>query len=151
MNLLDLSADYHRQVRSRQLGARQTQAHSATGTSQVVVESKVSVTPLVQSQPRSDMLKPVEQWGWQELRDYVVAQIIETHGPFPINSRKEFGIFSRFVKAYGADAGRIAQYAFGPACNGWWRGAPVSVTRFCQGSDAFFADRILEILNSAQS
>lgn len=107
------------------------------------ISQQVEVVPV---QSRTDMLVSAEQWTWEELRDYVVAQITERFGPFPRDARKEYGIFTRFFTEYGADAAAIAQYAFGPACDGWWGRAPISVNRFCKASDPYFARPIRERL-----
>jgi hypothetical protein len=110
------------------------------------VVQMVSVEPI---QARTDLLTDETEWTWAELRDYVVAQITERFGAFPRDSRKEYGIFSRFLNTYGADAVAIAKYAFGPACDGWWGRAPISVNRFAKGSDPYFAKPILERLADA--
>ena len=89
---------------------------------------------------------PDEQWAWSELRDYVVGQIIEIHGVFPRNPAKEMGIFQAFCGRWGADAFAIARYAF-ETMGGYWRNAPVSVNRFCQGSDPYFAEMVVRYLH----
>ena len=91
-----------------------------------------------------------EDWDWEALRDYVVDRIEFFHGSFPRDFRKEKSIFSRFAKEFGSDAVRIARFVFeGPAADGRWAGAPVSVNRFCKGSDDFFARPILEKIGPA--
>lgn len=107
-----------------------------------VVTQQVSVTPVAS---RSDLLAEPAEWTWQEFRDYVVAQIEAVSGPFPRDSRKEYGIFNRFLKEYGQDGIRVARYAF-ETCGGWWNGAPISVTRFAKGSDPYFVAPILDRL-----
>lgn len=89
-----------------------------------------------------------ETWTWTELRDFVVAQIEQRHGPWPRDSKKEYGIFSSFLTRWGAQAVPIARYAFEQLA-GRWAGAPISVNRFCRGSDPFFAAVIVERLESA--
>lgn len=108
-----------------------------------VVVQKVS---LDHTPARTDLLADVDEWTWVELRDYVVAEIINRFGPFPRDARKEYGIFNRFFNEYGKDGVAIAKYAFGPACDGWWAKAPISINRFCKGSDSYFAAPILERL-----
>src|SRR5690606_17511487 len=83
------------------------------------------------------------EWEWSDLRDYVVYEIEERFGPFPRESAKEVGIFKAFMKRWGADAQAIAKYAF-EVENGRWRGAPISIYRFCQNSDPYFAVPIME-------
>ncbi len=108
----------------------------------------VTVTP---TPSRSDLLAATENWTWMELRDYVVAEITSRFGPFPRDSRKEHGIFSRFLNTYGQDGIEVAKFAFGPVCDGWWGSAPISVNRFCKGSDAYFCQPILARLAELES
>lgn len=89
-------------------------------------------------------------WGWRDLRDYVVYEIQERHGAFPRDQRKEYGIFTSFVNRWGAeDAQAIARYAF-EMLDGRWAGAPISIYRFCKGSDDFFARPILDYIEDAR-
>lgn len=111
----------------------------------VVLTESVTVTQLP-SQSRTDLLTKQDMWGWSELRDYVVSSIEARFGSFPRDAKKEASIFGRFVKEHGVMAPAIARYAM-EDCDGWWRNAPVSVTRFCRGSDPFFADPIKERLS----
>ncbi len=113
--------------------------------SAVTVVETVAVTHRP-SEGRSWLTKPVEQWDWRDLQDYVVHEIETRHGVFPRNSKKEYGIFSSFVSRWGAKAGRIAQYAF-DVCEGRWIGAPISVFRFCKNSDPVFAQVIADKLD----
>lgn len=92
-----------------------------------------------------------ETWDWEALRDYVVDRIEFFHGGFPRDFLKEKSIFSRFAKEFGSDAVRIARFVFdGPAADGRWAGAPVSINRFCRGSDDFFGRPILEKIGSSR-
>ncbi len=116
--------------------------HSSTSAG---ITETLTVTPTL-SESKTHLLKPAEQWGWSELRDYVVASYEERFGAFPRDQRKEYGIFQRFSKEYGNQAGPIAQYAF-ETCDGWWMNAMVTVNRFCKGSDPYFAAPILNRLN----
>ncbi len=95
---------------------------------------------------RSDLTSESSQWTWQELRDYVCAQIIQTHGPFPRDAKKEFGIFTRFHKAHGQDGVKVARAAF-EIYGGWWNNAPISINRFTKGSDPYFVEPILARLS----
>lgn len=106
------------------------------------VEEKVTVQ---QVPTRTDMLTAEDDWTWQELRDYVCAQIIQRHGPFPRNAKKEYGIFNRFLNEHGANGILVAKAAF-EIYNGWWRGAPISINRFARGSDPYFVAPILASL-----
>lgn len=113
---------------------------------EATVTEKVQVTPRA-SQSKTHLMKSDEHWGWSELRDYVVEQIEQRHGPFPRDARKEASIFKRFISTYGAASPIIARYAFEVA-DGFWNGAPISVNRFTRGSDEWFADVILGRLSS---
>lgn len=88
--------------------------------------------------PRSDLLSSAQGWTWEQLRDYVVAQVLELHGPFPRDAVKEAAIFRSFVSRWGEQAGPIAVAAF-TAHGGYWRSAPIGVNRFSKGSDPYFA------------
>lgn len=92
---------------------------------------------------RSDLLLEAQHWGWSELRDYVASQIIGRFGPFPRDSRKEYSIFNRYFNEYGQDGIAVSEFAFGPVCDGWWGGAPISVNRYCKASDPYFTQPIL--------
>jgi hypothetical protein len=43
-----------------------------------------------------------EQWGWEQLRDYVVTQIEKVNGIFPRNRITEKAIFTSFAKRWGS-------------------------------------------------
>lgn len=120
---------------------QQAPAVTVTTTAPAVQQS-VAVTPVAS---RSDLLTETAEWSWQELRDFVVSSIERISGPFPRDSRKEYGIFSRYLKEHGQDGIRVARYAF-EVCGGWWNGAPISVSRFAKGSDQYFTQPILDRL-----
>lgn len=84
-------------------------------------------------------------WDAEQLLVYVASEIQQVHGPFPRDPKKESGIMRSFVSRWGDQAGPIAQYAFEVA-KGMWRNAPISITRFCKGSDPYFAQVIAEQL-----
>lgn len=118
-----------------------------------VVEAAPVVTQRVTVQQvpsRTDLTLDEQQWGWSELRDYVVAQIIAHHGPFPRDSKKEYGIFNRYFKEHGQAGIQVAKAAF-EVYNGYWRGAPISINRFSKGSDPYFVEPILARLADASS
>lgn len=123
------------------------------GTTRVTV---VSTTPVVAErvvvthQPvaaATHALKVESEWGWEELRDYVVEAITKRHGPFPRNMKTEHSIFKSFAQRYGADAPAIARFAF-EFCDGMWKNAPIGVNRFCKGSDPYFGDPIRQRIHS---
>ena len=118
-----------------------------TTTSEVVIEETVKVTSQPSMVSKAYLAK--DEWDWNDLRDYVVGQIEERFGAFPRDSRKESGIFKSFLGRYGADrAQAIARFAF-EIGDGRWKGAPISVNRFCKGSDPYFGDVILARLADA--
>lgn len=108
--------------------------------------SSLPVVPVVES--KRWLMNPLSEWGWEELRDYVMGEIQSRQGAIPRNPLKEASIFKRFVKQWGDKAKPIAQYAF-EVLDGMWAGAPVSVNRFCKGSDEFFAQEIARRLDEA--
>jgi hypothetical protein len=110
----------------------------------VIVQS-VAVKP-APSAGSKHVLKPVEAWGWEELRDYVVSSIEKIHGPFPRNFKTEGSIFKSFCNRWGTQAGPIAQMAF-TQFEGMWKGSPISVNRFCIASDVYFAAPLAERLS----
>jgi hypothetical protein len=89
--------------------------------------------------------KDAATWTWEDLRNYVVTQIERRFGQFPRNPIKESGIFKGFLNRWGAQAGPIAITAF-ELYDGFWKGAPIQVTRFCQNSDRFFAEPVAALL-----
>lgn len=89
-------------------------------------------------------------WTPEQLRDYVVVEIEKVVGVFPRKPEyKEMAIFKGFCSRYGERAAEIARHAF-EVEGGYWRSAPISVTRFCANSDPYFADPILAIIDAAK-
>lgn len=111
------------------------------------VVQKVTVQPVAS---RTDLLVEAEEWTWTELRDYVVSQIEARFGVFPRDAKKEFGIFSRFIKEHGTNGVLVAKAAF-EIYDGWWKGAPIQITRFTKGNDPYFVAPILSRLNDVKS
>jgi len=111
------------------------------------VVERVTATPL--SSSRGFLARPDTQWTWEDLRDYVVGQVEQRFGAFPRNFHKELGIFKSFMARYPDQAVAIARYAF-EVKDGYWSGAPVSVTRFCRGSDRWFAEVIVARLDETK-
>jgi hypothetical protein len=118
---------------------------TVTETAPVITE-QVIVRPVVQSIPSVTFaLKPDAEWGWEELRDYVVNAIEQRHGEFPRNFKTEHSIFKSFLSRWGTQAPAIARTAF-EHFDGMWKGAPIGVNRFCKASDQFFAQVIADRL-----
>lgn len=93
----------------------------------------------------TDVGKDPHAWSWEDLRNYVVREIETRFGEFPKDPIRLRAIFYSFHQRHGELAGPIAKAAF-ELHGGRWKGAPVSVTRFCKGSDQYFAIPIKERL-----
>jgi len=106
------------------------------------VQETVRLTPVAGA---AYLMKDDADWTWEDLRDYVMGQIVAHHGPQLRNPVKEAGIFKGFMARYGVQAVGIARFAFEQQ-RGMWQRAPISVTRFCKGSDPYFADVIAKRL-----
>ncbi len=127
-----------------------------TASTRVIVEQApcVAETVTVRRLPapvgKGYLLREPHQWTAEDLRDYVVDQIVRVSGrAIPRNSVKEMSIFKRFLETYQEFSGSIAQYAFEGPDNGWWNNAPIGIERFCRGSDKWFADKICDKLIAA--
>lgn len=121
------------------------------------VRQSVKITPteettgepvLAREQRTTYVGKPPETWDWEDLRNYVVSSIQTRFGEFPIDPKKLLGIFKSFRTRYAEMAGPIAVAAF-DVYGGYWGGAPISVQRFCKGSDQYFSNKIAEALRAA--
>lgn len=108
------------------------------------VVEQITVRPAYTA-PTAHLAKEDADWNWGDLRDYVIGQIESRVGIFPRDHHKEMGIFKSFAARWQDQALPIARYAF-ESMNGYWRGAPVKVTRFCKASDEYFAKPIAEHL-----
>lgn len=119
-----------------------------TGVSQsVTITERVEVSPLG---PSSYRLKPDNEWGWTELRDYVVDMVEHYFGLFPRDLPKEVSIMKSFTERFGHDAPRIARAAY-EVHKGYWGGAPIRLSRFARASDEWFARVILAQLPQEQA
>jgi hypothetical protein len=116
-------------------------------TQSVVITERVEVTPI---RPVSYKLKPDDQWGWEELRDYVVDMVEVHFGLFPRDLPKEVSIMKSFTERFGHDAPRIARAAY-EVHKGYWGGAPIRLSRFTRASDEWFARVILAQLPQEQA
>lgn len=102
------------------------------------VTETVTVAPV---ERRGFLAKEPSTWTWGDLRDYVVSEVERRNGAQVRNAKREYGIFTRFLKTWGTDAVAIARYAFEVA-DGVWNNAPITVSRFTKNSDPYFAEVI---------
>jgi hypothetical protein len=97
----------------------------------------------------TDLLDAPEDWSWEQLRDYVMRVVAERHGPQPRREQAQINsVFKSFAVRWGRQAGPIARFAFEQQ-DGYWRDAPVTITRFTKGNDDYFAGPISERLTDA--
>lgn len=132
-------------IDTRQIEAfRALKARQASLTTETVphVVEHVHVTPVAGA---AYLMKADTAWSWEDLRDYVMGQIEQFHGPQIRNAMKEASIFKGFMNRHGSKAVGIARFAFEQQ-RGMWQRAPIAVNRFCKGSDPYFADVIAERL-----
>jgi hypothetical protein len=126
--------------------------HRATSTTRGTSTS-AGVQPRARQAPvqaSADALRADANWTADDLRTYVLRKVEERHGPQPDHGHpKMHSIFNKFHEVWGADAARIARYAFeGQARPGFWKGSPIKATRFTQGNYEWFAKAILDQINS---
>jgi hypothetical protein len=86
--------------------------------------------------------QPADVTG-ESLSALILAEIVRTCGPqLPCYRSEE--ILNGFIGRFGLDDGMaICQRAFGKY-GGMWRGAPVTVWRFQESNDGYFARPLLE-------
>lgn len=113
------------------------------------ITTQASATPIT---PAAHLIKPDEQWTPEDLRDYILAEVIKRQPSAAQrrNAAAEMAICRSFCQRYGANAPRIARYAFTIA-QGWWNNSPVGFTRFSKASDAYFAEIIIGRLPQASA
>lgn len=93
--------------------------------------------------------RPVAEWNWSDLRDFIIEGIEQRHGPQVRDAKKEAGIVKSFISRWGIErAHAIAQASF-DVYDGMWRNAPISINRFSKNSDPYFASIIADRLNIA--
>lgn len=131
------------------LAAQSTTTAPRTVAVTVPVVDVVQETRVIQpsaSAAAGYLMRPDAEWGWSDLRDFVIAEIEKRHGPQLRDPKREKSIFQGFMNRWPENSVGIARAAFGPAHNGMWRNAPISVNRFCKGSDVYFSAIIAERL-----
>jgi hypothetical protein len=111
------------------------------------IVTSITTTPLDPVPSKTHLLADPEDWEWRQLRDYVIGEIEQRFGVQPrMRATNEAAIFKSFIKRYPDGlAIQIARHAF-DVLDGWWSGAPISITRFCIASDPFFATPIKDKL-----
>jgi hypothetical protein len=108
-----------------------------------VVKETVRVTSVASA---AYLMKDDASWTPEDLRDYVMGQIEQFHGPQVRNAMKEASIFKSFMGRWPGQAVAIARFAF-EVERGMWQRAPISANRFCKASDVYFAAKIAEKLS----
>lgn len=79
----------------------------------------------------------------QSLSAYIQERIIECNGPqLPCDRAEE--ILNGFWDRFGVEAGMAICAQVFDVRNGMWHNAPVTVLRFQEGQDQFFANPLLE-------
>lgn len=108
------------------------------------VTTRATATPIA---PAAHLIKNDAQWTHADLRDYILRQL-ERYNPSALarrNPAMEVAVCRSFCERWGADAPRIAKFAF-ETCRGMWNNAPITFARFSRDSDAYFAAVIAERL-----
>jgi len=83
----------------------------------------------------------------ESLGAFIVSEIARCSGP-QLPCYREQKILDGFWERFGPDAMVICQQVFGPAHEGMWRGAPVTLLRFQPQHDEYFA---VPLLNEARA
>lgn len=96
--------------------------------------------------PTAYLLKQDDEWTWSDLRDYVMHELEERHGPQTVNAVTQASTFKGFMKRHETRSAEIARYAM-ETCRGRWYGNPITVNSFCKNSDPTFANEILDLLD----
>lgn len=126
-----------------------TTAPTATTTTVTPITTQATATAIT---PAAHLIKPDEQWTPEDLRDYILAEVVKRQ-PAAAQRRNpamEMAICRAFSERHGANAPRIARYAFTIA-QGWWNSSPIDFRRFSKASDAYFADIIIGRLPQASA
>lgn len=109
--------------------------------SSVTVTGTLTVTPVSANQARLAVLDPAA-WTPADFRAYVSEEIERLHGP-QLPCRRADDILNGFFDRHGpAGAVFISRHVF-EVLGGMWMGAPVTVRRFTESNDEFFARAIL--------
>jgi hypothetical protein len=84
----------------------------------------------------------------ESLGEYIATETARLLGPQLPNYRAG-EIIAGFCERFGADAMAICRQVF-DVHNGMWRGAPVTILRFQEHHDEYFAYPLLQEVRSAQ-
>lgn len=122
-----------------------TVTFEATETIDPVDAREAEIQRLVANHTRTDLSTTEAFTEWRQLRDYVCSAIEAKIGSFPRNPVKEKAIFVSFFDRWGDKAEPIARRAV-EVHDCWWNSSPLSVTRFCKGSDPYFSEVIAQQL-----
>lgn len=82
-------------------------------------------------------------WTADDFAYYVTTELTLIHGA-QLPCRGQAEILEHFFQRHSEKAVQIARFAF-ENMHGMWMGAPVTVRRFAEGHDDFFARPVLEM------
>lgn len=106
----------------------------------VAIADSLTVTPVSERVAGLTALDGT-QWSADDLSLYIREETAALCGP-QIPCGRESDIAAEFLSRFGADGVRIARAAY-EIHAGRWKGAPVTIRRFTESNDAFFARVIL--------
>ena len=115
---------------------------AASATTRTVITESLTVTELP---ARVVELCSSDAAGWTagDLAYYITIELALIHGP-QLPCRGQAEILHQFFERHGENAVHIARFAF-ENMHGMWMGAPVTVRRFAEGHDDFFARPVMEM------
>jgi hypothetical protein len=97
------------------------------------------VTVIRASETTSYLAKAPALWNWTDLRDYLMCEIEQRHGPQVHDSLREAGILKAFISRWGIEKAVAIARASMEVHDGMWHNAPITITRYCKASDPYFA------------
>lgn len=87
------------------------------------------------------LLKDDYEWTWQDLRDYVVNEMLDREFEVESDAIRESAIFRSFMKRWDLRGVAIARHVF-EIMDGKWFGQPITINNFCKGQDPHFAKSV---------
>jgi hypothetical protein len=124
------------------MSAAQIEAEPAA--SAPAIMTSLSVIPVSPAQADRAALDPAA-WTAADVRAYICEEIERIHGP-QLPGHDATVVLGAFCERFGIPAAvRIARAAF-EVYGGMWRGAPVTIRRFAEAHDSFFASQLLSAI-----